>query len=258
MGISAELKTSFRATTPTTLIGFLYVKAKDAFKVTFNASSQIYFVVKGKGYTESGFGKQEWKKNDLISYPANEQLTHVAEEDSIFYLINDEPLLSYLGVTPQKRIFAPTYYPYEVLVKEIDKIRSEPDALKRNRTGILIANPACSLTHTITPTLWALYNVITPGQVQPPHCHNSVALDFVISAKKEGVYILMAKEIDEAGRLIKPIRADWQVGCTFITQPGVWHFHHNESDEDAFIMPMQDAGLHVQMRTLNIRFRGRA
>lgn len=60
--LSSELKTPFRATTPTTLIGFLYIKAKESFKNSFNASSQIYFVVKGKGYTESEFGRQIWEK----------------------------------------------------------------------------------------------------------------------------------------------------------------------------------------------------
>ena len=28
-------------------------------------------------------------------------------------------------------------------------------------------------------------------------------------------------------------------GGTFVTPPGWWHSHHNDSDEDAWVLPMQ-------------------
>lgn len=31
----------------------------------------------------------------------------------------------------------------------------------------------------------------------------------------------------------------------------LWHSHHNESGQDALILPIQDAGLHSYMRTLD-------
>ena len=40
----------------------------------------------------------------------------------------------------------------------------------------------------------------------------------------------------------------------FVTPPGWWHSHHNESDEVAWVLPMQDAGLYTHQRTLDIRF----
>ena len=63
-----------------------------------------------------------------------------------------------------------------------------------------------------------------------------------------------------------------------MTPPGIWHSHHNESDVDAIVLPvqvgsartalppllgavlpephlaLQDAGLHTYLRTLDIRF----
>ena len=59
----------------------------------------------------------------------------------------------------------------------------------------------------------------------------------------------MIKEI-----LSIPIRCDWIPGGVFITPPGWWHSHHNESDEVAWVLPMQDAGLYTHQRTLDIRF----
>lgn len=35
---------------------------------------------------------------------------------------------------------------------------------------------------------------------------------------------------------------------------GWWHSHHNDSDEDAWVFPIQDAALYTYQRTLNIRF----
>ena len=63
-----------------------------------------------------------------------------------------------------------------------------------------LANPACPLTLTITPTLWSLLEVVPPGAVLPPHCHNSVALDLAIKGCKGG-YTPMGTEIDAEGRI---------------------------------------------------------
>ena len=68
------------------------------------------------------------------------------------------------------------------------------------------------------------------------------------------MYTLMGKEIDTDGNIINPIRCNWTPGGVFITPPGWWHSHHNESDEVAWVLPMQDAGLYTHQRTLDIRF----
>lgn len=38
-----------------------------------------------------------------------------------------------------------------------------------------------------------------------------------------------------------------------VTPPGWWHSHHNTSTEDAWVLPLQDAGLYTYQRTLDIR-----
>ena len=77
--------------------------------------------------------------------------------------------------------------------------------------------------------------------MQRPHRHNSVALDLAVAAKP-GVYTLMGKEIDDKGDIIDPIRCDWDSGGVFITPPGWWHSHHNESDEVAWFCPCKTPG----------------
>ena len=99
-----------------------------------------------------------------------------------------------------------------------------------------------------------MLNIISPNQRQKPHRHNSIAFDFVVKGPEAGVYSLLSKKIDEEGLLINPKRVDWEPGSIFITPPGYWHSHHNESDEQALVLPVQDAGLHNYLRTLDIKF----
>ena len=42
-------------------------------------------------------------------------------------------------------------------------------------------------------------------------------------------------------------------GSAFVTLLGLWHSHHNESGA-ADLVPIQDAGLHTYLRTLDIKF----
>lgn len=64
----------------------------------------------------------------------------------------------------------------------------------------------------------------------------------------------MGWEIDSQGVIVDPIRCEWTPGGVFVTPPGWWHSHHNESDDIALVLPIQDAGLYTYQRTLDIRF----
>ena len=84
----------------------------------------------------------------------------------LYYYVNDKPLLNYLGVKPSVTTFAAAYYPYKTILETVVNFSSELEATKRNRNGFLLANTACSLTETITPTLWSLYDVLPKNSVQ--------------------------------------------------------------------------------------------
>ena len=64
----------------------------------------------------------------------------------------------------------------------------------------------------------------------------------------------MGKSLNKDGTIKDPERFDWQPHSVFVTPPGLWHSHHNESGLPAHILPIQDAGLHTYLRTLNILF----
>ena len=52
--------------------------------------------------------------------------------------------------------------------------------------------------------------------------------------------------------------SSWAIGqCVILSLAlcaGWWHYHVNNSDEDAWLFPVQDAGLYTYQRTLDIRF----
>jgi len=169
------------------------------------------------------------------------------------YWTHDAPLLSYLGVQAQQPRFRPAFYSHDDLWREVEAVKDIAIRENRNRAGIILGNLDAQATKSITHDMWSLLNVLPKGCVQKPHRHNSVALDLAVSAG-ENTYTLMGKEIDENGHIIDPIRADWASGSVFVTPPAWWHSHHNESDQDAYVFPVQDAGLHTYARTLDIQF----
>jgi len=137
--------------------------------------------------------------------------------------------------------------------ERLAEVAAHPDADARNRVSVLLGNTATPQTLTVTHTLWAMLGVLPPGRVQRPHRHQSVALDLVVDCEP-GCYSLVGDELDPSGAIVDPRRVDWQPGSAFVTPPGAWHSHHNESTTPAHLLPVQDAGLHTYLRSLDIRF----
>lgn len=251
--LSAQLRTPHPATSPGLLASFVRIVSGETLTTSAVASSQLFYVIRGAGATRVGGDEVAWSEGDLFTLPAGDAASHRASADTSLYWVSDEPLLAYLGVRPDRPRFAPTLYRRERMLAELERVRAEPGARQRNRLGIILGNADTAQTMTVTHVLWSLLNVLPAGAVQAPHRHQSVALDLCIAAAP-GTYTLIARELRDDGTLIDPIRADWAPGSAFVTAPGWWHSHHNESGSDAMVLPIQDAGLHTWLRTLDIRF----
>jgi gentisate 1,2-dioxygenase len=255
--LSAELKTKYPATSPNLLSAFVRICPGESVSTTAVATSQAFYVIRGSGESMSSeHGKLEWSKGDLFVFPdTKECVKHTATADTAIYWVSDEPLMNYLGVAPREQKFKPTLFKNERMLAEVEQVLHAPGAEHRNRMGILLGNKSTEDEgKTLTHTLWSLLNVLPAQNEQRPHRHNSVALDLAVSATPGGVYTLMGPELNDAGWVKDPVRCDWVAGTVFTTPPGWWHSHHNETDEPAWVLPMQDAGLYTHMRTLNIEF----
>ena len=242
------------ATTPGLCASFVHVRPGEAQITDANATSQLFFVMRGAGGTRLDDGTQlPWQAGDLFTLPAMSRATHAAADDAALYWVHDEPLLRYLGVEARTRQFAPTLYRREAILEALAAVVHDPSSAGANRLSVLLGNRLFPQTMTITHVVWAMFGLLPVNAVQAPHRHQSVAVDLVVDAKP-GCYTMVGRSLDEAGRVKDGERFDWEPHSVFVTPPGLWHSHHNESGHPAHILPIQDAGLHTHLRTLDIRF----
>jgi gentisate 1,2-dioxygenase len=274
LDVGQDLQVDYPATAPNLLASFVRVLVGDTVptSVEYGATSQTFYVIHGSGNSTTREGSVHWSKGDLFVLPYLGDLpsvceglqcvTHFCEADPTtggcgLYWVHDEPLLRYLGAVPNKKTkrFEPAFFSATEMndfvesIPGIDPETGEP----KNRRGILLGNPSTPQTKTLTPTMWSLLNVIAPHTDQAPHKHTSVALDLATYASGK-VYTKLGRELDTNGTIIDPVIAPWGSGSVFITPPGWWHSHHNEGEEEAWVLPVQDAGLYTHQRVLDIRF----
>ncbi|WP_078412013.1 cupin domain-containing protein [Priestia abyssalis] len=254
LNLSNELRTEYPATSPSLLAHFIRINEGDSINTKPNATSELYYIISGAGTTEVNGKTINWKKGDFLTLPSGSVSCHTATEDAAIYYILDTPLLNYLGAEATEARFKPTLFTAEQAEAKLNEVANAPDAHLKNRISILLNNEKFDQTLTITHVLWAMFGIVPVGSNQAPHSHKSVALDFVAYAAP-GTYTLVGDKINpETQEIIDPIRIDWVTGKAFVTPPGLWHSHHNESGEPAFIIPIQDAGLQTYLRTLDIQF----
>ena len=253
LDLSAELRCPSPATGPGLSANFLRINAGDALTLAPNATSQVCYVIGGTGSVTQAETSFRFAQGDFFTLPGGDAAVLSADATATLYYVNDAPLLTYLGTTGVRARFAPTLYPAARAQAELRKVSEEANASRRNRISVLMGNANFPQTRTVTHVLWAMFGIVPPNSMQKPHRHQSIALDF-IAGGNPGVYSLVGTELDENGNIANPTRVDWETGMTFVTPPGYWHAHFNETNENAYVIPIQDAGLQTWLRTLDIRF----
>lgn len=242
------------ATTPALLASFVRIVAGDEVETAPIATSELYHVLVGSGRSSvAGHGELRWSGGDFFTLPAGVPTTHTAEADATLLWVHDGPLLRHLGAVPASPRFRPTHYPAARAQAELAAAAAAPRAHQRNRISVLLGNVSQPQTLTATQTLWAMYGLLPAASQQAPHRHQSVAID-LITGGGDGCYTLVGSRVGEDGEIVDPTRVDWVDGGVFVTPPGLWHAHHNDGDADANLVPIQDAGLHTFLRSLDIRF----
>ena len=259
LDLSAELGAEGPATSPGLAAHFVRIAGGEGVKAAARATSSLFFVLSGRGLCHraaqgaSGAVSLRWEQGDLFVLPAGEDPLLEADSTSVLYWVNDAPLLTYLGVEPSKPRFEATHYPANWLKTELHTLAADPSSARSNRLSLLLANADLPATRTVTHVLWAMYGLVPSGATQAPHRHQSVALDLIIDCAP-GCYSLVGTELNADGTIRNPERIAWEAGGAFITPPGHWHAHVNESGRPAYLLPIQDAGLHTHLRSLDIRF----
>lgn len=255
--LSRLYKIQYKATTPNLLSSFIRLNSDQnlicsAEDLDFNASSHFFYIIEGSAtITFDNTHIFDAKSGDIIVSPNFEKM-HITEVDEVsIYYVNDSPLLNYIGAVPNIKKIKHCCYPKEFIMENLELLSNK----ENNRKGILLGNEDTekSGTMTVTHTMWSLYNELPSNTNQRVHKHNSVAIDYCVHSPDElKVYTLIGDKLDENNNIVDPIKVYWKTGTVFITPPGLWHSHHNETDESAYVLPIQDAGLLIYQRILGI------
>ena len=252
------------ATSPGLAAHFLQLCSGDPLRPRADATSLLFVVLRGGG--RLGWAEPpapgilpmeplEWSQGDVFILPHGHFPELVAHQPSLLYWLHDGPLLRYLGVSPSVARFSPCHFSADRLHDALNGLLADPTAARSNRLSVLLAHADCAASRTISHTLWAMVGVVPAGASQAPHRHQSVAIDLITECAP-GCDSLVGTELTPDGHIRDPRRIDWEPGGVFITPPGHWHAHVNTSDQAARLVPIQDAGLHTYLRSLDIKFSG--
>ncbi|MFI0401446.1 MAG: cupin [Cyanobium sp.] len=261
LDLSGSLGCDGPATSPALAAHYVLLHPEEPLCPEAAASSSLFYVLKGAGglsfpgQSDPLPQSLEWAQGDLFVLPHGYSPELSAREASLLYWVHDGPLLRYLGVSPVEARFSPCFFSRERIDVELNRLMADPTAARSNRLSVLLAHGAMPATRTVSHTLWAMVGVVPGGAIQAPHRHQSVAIDLILEAAP-GCHTLVGTELDGEGRIHRPKRIDWETGGVFLTPPGYWHSHVNPSGQPARLLPIQDAGLHTYLRSLDIRFAG--
>ncbi len=266
LDLSGALGVPYPATSPGLLASFVVIDPGDRLATVPDATSELYYCLRGRGHSDiersspSGgttSARMHWAQGDVLTLPGGCTTVHTADSSDpagvLLYRVTDAPLLGYLGATATEARFEPTRFDGGEARARLAEVERDPDALLRSRVSVLLGNRSTPQTLTATHTLWAMLGVLPAGRVQRPHRHQSAAVDLITECSS-GCYSLIGSRLDAEGAIVDPQRVDWEPCGAFVTPPGLWHSHHNESDRPAYLVPVQDAGLHTYLRSLDIRF----
>lgn len=261
LDLSAELGAAGPITSPALAAHFVRILEGEAITAAAAATSALLVVLRGAGTLSRAASpgsealQLDWGPGDVIVLPAGSAPELKSTEESVLFWIHDAPLLRYLGVVPSQARFRPCHYRRATLEAELERLQADPSAARANRLSLLLGHADLPASRTVSHTLWAMLGLVPDGALQAPHRHQSVAIDLILDCDP-GCYTLVGSELDSDGRIRNPRRIDWEAGGVFLTPPGLWHAHVNESGRSARLLPIQDAGLHTYLRSLDIRFAG--
>jgi gentisate 1,2-dioxygenase len=109
LDLSRQLGCPGPATSPSLCANFLHIRPGESIRVRPNASSQLYFVMRGRGRTHFDGKTFPWGPGDFVTLPAGDAAVHEALADAALYWVHDEPMVR-LGARVESPTFRPTLY----------------------------------------------------------------------------------------------------------------------------------------------------
>ena len=135
----------------------------------------------------------------------------------------------------------PALYPMAEIRRRLLSVYLDPRGAAMAGKSVNLGNIAMEASRTTTPSFTLALNSLLPGESQRGHRHNAVAVTLVLSGER-------------CYSLIDGKRADWEPNTVMITPPAAFHSHHNEGQELALFLIVQDGGVYYHCRTMGFSY----
>jgi gentisate 1,2-dioxygenase len=203
-------------------------------------------VITGTGETACGDETVAWNSSDVFVLPGGVTHRYSAGQsaDAVLWMVTNEPQVAFENLRAPIEGGAPTpvvHYPADEIERQIDLIYEVGRGQDIAGSALIFSSEPQEASRNVLPTLTVAMNSLPPGVAQRPHRHNSMAVALVI--RGNGCY-----------SMIDGNRKDWSQWATTITPPVAVHSHHNEGDERALFLIVQDGGIYYYTRAMGFSF----
>lgn len=244
LDLSARLELEGPATTPMILSRYARIRAGDTLETAFRASTELHYVIAGTGCTAFGPGGAEaipWAPGDVFCLPGGSVVRHTAGgHGAVLWVTTNEPELRFEGCQPPlpgEAPIQPVHYPAAEIRRQLLSVYLDPRGKTMPGKSVNFGNVAIEGSRTTTPSFTLALNSLLPGEAQRAHRHNAVAVTLVVAGQR-------------CYSMIERRRVDWQPNAVMITPPAELHSHHNDGDELALFLIVQDGGVYYHCRTM--------
>ncbi len=235
----------FPATTPLVLAHYLRIAAGERLPFESAASAELYFVIQGAGRSRKGQDAISWSAGDAFALPGGAVTEHNAEGgDAILWAATNSPLLALDGLAPpppHRSLTEAAHFPADEMARQMMAIRPQLAGTRTPGIAVVLASAAQESRRNVSPGLTFAMNQLPPGGSQLPHRHNSVAISLAVNGPR-------------CSSVVDGARTPWEPWSTLVTPPGAVHSHHNDSDDWAHWLIVQDGGYHYHCRTMEFRY----
>lgn len=242
---SPEMECGFPATSPFLLARYARINAGDSLASAPKASGIVHYVIEGTGSTRMGDEQITWNPGDVFVAPGGMDFVHTAgDKAAVLWVCGNEPQLDFENFEPPAPGHAPTglvHYTRDEIDRQLEHIYSFPRAEDEAGLALVFSSDKQQGGRNVLPSLTLAMNTLPAGAMQRPHRHNSVAVSLVVKG-------------DKCFSKIDGVDKHWAPWATTITPPTSVHSHHNDGDERAMFLIVQDGGLYYHARAMGFEF----
>ncbi len=246
LDLSAALGGSAPATTRNLLARYLVVREGEEFEFSAQATSVLFYVVKGSGRSFQEDEVIEWKTGDAFLFSGSEPiLCEAPAVDAVLFVVTDEPFVLMTGCSMpsfEESPVKPTHFEARTVEARLQDLQAQPENMSAQQEDpaaqserpaaqeiLIFASSGFERIGCVAPIMSAGIAALAPGTEQRPHCHDADTISLCLEC--EGVY-----------SVIEGQRIDWIPNTAILTPAGAAHSQHSSGEGRMFSFFVQDRG----------------